>query len=862
MTKRYYLEYIKIINNQRLYEGMGISDIEISMNNKFFIGIVGENGSGKSSLLLELKPTANYSYIRNKVGKKIMRYKSYDGVSEIHINFIFEPDEGSVNGHNCKIYIRTIDNITGKLEDMNVSGGFNSGINIIHKLLGYNDNVAPLFNISDSDMFFAERTANGRITLMQKIINGLDDLKYIAGKYLDKNRAISTSLKATNKKLEGMGDRVLLENNLVALESRISVLNEEIENIILNISNNDINQDMITTSENKIKILNKQVKDIVDTIIPFYITNYNADTEYIFTSDRLKTDMEIKITESQITNLTTEQLQLESELSTVRIKETLDINFDAEEMEAVEKFFEGYSEEDLSRVSTYNIESIHTIKTLIDDLDRLICEFNFAVYDYDEVISTSPDESVSKGYRLIDYGKDLKERKESLEKKLIGAEYINNLVSVADKNKTCNINCDVIDRLREYDSDIITTISALDLLEEEMMETKAEFRRNEVLSTLASKYKKVREYYRSQLHLFRKYIPKFDFDTVLRNSNTKDLKVQIAFVKTEYEMYVKLLKLSEEKKYVDIINSMNTESIKLKIKRIDDIKNIINTLTESLKLLKNKKNNMDTLFQSLSIDIKGYDVIYILSKNLNAIKMDVESRRKEITKLNEDLEKDKTKLRMVLEGEDLKRMKRMEIDSCRNSINDIRDRLGGIKLLTTDSEKLTCISQEMSILTNIVSKKLLSKVISSFMFSLKDIANNLLFNANLPYEILVPIVSDTEFKIPILKTQSALVAPDISNTSKGERTITNMALTISCQDVIKLPYSVTCLDEVDAFLSQKRKAEFMSIINRCVNNAEKQIFCISHDYKFNIVNQGLGLIILKDGEAVEGADILYDFRKI
>lgn len=856
--KKYYLDYIEIFNNQRLYEGMGITEIKIPIKGRRLVGIVGENGSGKSSLLTEFQPTANYSYMRDMVGRKNMIYKSYDTTEEIHINFLFEPVNTSVNGHNCKIYIKRLDYNTNQSYDLNQSGGFNSGMECIHKLLGYSDNVAPLFNISDSDMFFAERTAGSRFVMIQKIINGLEDIKFIASKYLDKNRAVNTSLKATQKKLENLGDKVILENTLTSYEARIKELEIEYNDISNKIANLNISQEVINIKESRLKIWNKQLKDVND-IVTFYLNNYDAKSEYTFMNDRAHMTAELKLIESRVTEYNQERMALESELSTLRLKDKVDVDFSEEEYNKCIEFFKDYSEEELKRVSMYSLEQIMNIKAMIDEMDRLIQKFRFDVYDYDEVISlmNNTDAIRERNMELIDSARELHHANEELEKKLIGSSYVKELSRSIDTLE-CKLSCTLKERVLAYDSDIMSIITAIDDNEETMKHLKAEFNRNETLSGLAVEYQKSRKFYYSMKDLFDKYFERFDFDTVMRNSQTNNLKIQIALRKTEYETYMKMMKLKDDKRYVDMVNGLEKDNIKKKYNRIEELKTISDTLTETYKIMKSKLANMENILVNIGIDNRGYDIIYILSKNLQGIRTEIEERKDSINKLISEIEIDKANLRLVNEGETVKEEKRKNIEKLREEINDIRDKLGGIKLLSSDNERLTWIAQEMNILTNTVSKKLLSKVVSSFMIDLKEIANKTLRTANLPYEVLQPIVSDTEFKIPILKTQSALTAIDISNTSKGERTITNMALTISCQDVIHIPYTTTCLDEVDAFFSQRRRAEFMSIINRCVVEEDKQIFCISHDYKH--FTEPLGLIVLKDGTALEGAEILYDYR--
>lgn len=856
--KKYYLDYIEIFNNQRLYEGMGITEIKIPIKGRRLVGIVGENGSGKSSLLTEFQPTANYSYMRDMVGRKNMIYKSYDTTEEIHINFLFEPVNTSVNGHNCKIYIKRLDYNTNQSYDLNQSGGFNSGMECIHKLLGYSDNVAPLFNISDSDMFFAERTAGSRFVMIQKIINGLEDIKFIASKYLDKNRAVNTSLKATQKKLENLGDKVILENTLTSYEARIKELEIEYNDISNKIANLNISQEVINAKESRLKIWNKQLKDVND-IVTFYLNNYDAKSEYTFMNDRAHMTAELKLIESRVTEYNQERMALESELSTLRLKDKVDVDFSEEEYNKCIEFFKDYSEEELKRVSMYSLEQIMNIKAMIDEMDRLIQKFRFDVYDYDEVISlmNNTDAIRERNMELIDSARELHHANEELEKKLIGSSYVKELSRSIDTLE-CKLSCTLKERVLAYDSDIMSIITAIDDNEETMKHLKAEFNRNETLSGLAVEYQKSRKFYYSMKDLFDKYFERFDFDTVMRNSQTNNLKIQIALRKTEYETYMKMMKLKDDKRYVDMVNGLEKDNIKNKYNRIEELKTISDTLTETYKIMKSKLANMENILVNIGIDNRGYDIIYILSKNLQGIRTEIEERKDSINKLISEIEIDKANLRLVNEGETVKEEKRKNIEKLREEINDIRDKLGGIKLLSSDNERLTWIAQEMNILTNTVSKKLLSKVVSSFMIDLKEIANKTLRTANLPYEVLQPIVSDTEFKIPILKTQSALTAIDISNTSKGERTITNMALTISCQDVIHIPYTTTCLDEVDAFFSQRRRAEFMSIINRCVVEEDKQIFCISHDYKH--FTEPLGLIVLKDGTALEGAEILYDYR--
>lgn len=860
MSSKLFLDYFEIQNNQRIFAAMGLTEFKLDgLADKRLVGIIGDNGSGKTTLLKEFQPIAIYNYIENKIGRKIFIYKSSDNTVSYKFDFVFEP-KGD-NNHSCKIYVFKIDLITGITEELNSNGGYNSGIEKIGNILGYTSATEPLYYMSLKELFFTNKTFSERLVFVQKIINGLENLKQLSMNIADKNRHLNSVMKATAKKLEGLGDLVLYENQLKEHEARLLECENTLEELTTSIAKMNVTEESVIKMENSVNIFKKQLEDITSIIMSFYIKHYNGNKDFSFLDLKNKIKYEIDNIEFNNKKLLEEILSIENLLANIKMRDKITVDYTESEYNSLERYFSDYTKEDLNKINTYSIDEIYHVKNMINDITHTINKMRFDIFDFNDILANDETSVMNINASLFIRARELKDERAQLNEMITKSNVVVELSKLVDVNKSGCRECRVVERIFELDSDNDILVSRINSITEELEQLKYKAEYNELLIEVSGIYRKARDFYVSHSELIRKYISDFNFEDVIMRGNTDSLQFEIAQRSNEFNNNIRLMKIRESAKYEKVISEFQNNDIQTKKEKLESMKATLDANNKYLSEIVAKKSEMSALLSSLDVTKKGYDLMDYLNYTYTRLSSEVHGLKEQIGRMVGLLEEEKRKLELLKNQDITKMALKNEIVSKKDMINSIRDKVGSIRLLSSDMDKYGVLAEELAIVHNVTSKKLFSKVIKAFMNGLRDRANNFLEASKLQYRVEQPIIDENEFKIPILKLETGIQANDISMMSSGEEATNGMVLSMSCQDMMDIPYTTVCIDEVDGPLSVKNRVEFMSIIDRCSVEDGKQIFCVSHGDNFSMIKDNLSLIVLKGEKAIEGVNILYDYNQ-
>jgi len=265
---------------------------------------------------------------------------------------------------------------------------------------------------------------------------------------------------------------------------------------------------------------------------------------------------------------------------------------------------------------------------------------------------------------------------------------------------------------------------------------------------------------------------------------------------------------------IDKTTALATMATDLRTNQIDKLTNeISNTVVE--------KRRVKDLLNSLARDISTVSGITELRANLaRLVKQAYYSRDKSVTAIrNHHLEQAVAGLRSQL----------MDID---DQLKDNSDRL---HMLGRYQSELGVLNQREKILKTIIntlspSGGLIAKSISSFLNIFLDDINSIIFEVwDYPMEILACDIAedDLDYKFKVLVNNSEVVN-DISSTSAGMSEIINMAFKVVFCKYMGLTNFPLILDEFGRTFDASHRVKAYDTLDRTLSGMFSQIYIVSH----------------------------------
>lgn len=879
------LERIKLVNFIGIYLGTGLKEIEIdrkNSNNNLII-ILGENGSGKSSLINEITPLPlehlgprnSSRIISGETGIKELDLR-VDGFILYKIKIVYSPTKPT------KCYI--IKEIDGKEIDLNPNGNVESYLDVLEHELHMNKNYTNVGFLC----------GNGK------------NKNFVGMKPTERNNYISEWMPEIAEFLDAYK---LSTKILTKLKRDIDNYNKQIGNM----SSIDYELQLNYTNAS-LENLNKQLKEVEKQITE--LTAYNSQLEKYHRDSQKLNDLKIAFLD-RVHNINKRKSEFYNKWSDIELPDTSNI----QEFNNKKQYYSDYLKEIISRLNSIeesmNIlsDNISTSKSMLSTdyrISNMDINMIYNNIDCNKKILSDIDKSINDICEKYKLGID------ELKINALQISDINSIINIVD-NRFIQLNnlvgMDIIKDMDHLDKSITEKTERLNNLNEidKNLKDKLTLINNEI-------YKYEHSNIDTQILMKRpefcinkkcglveellKYLnPKDNLKDLYKDS--QDYQKQLIDNSVQIEEITNTLKSYKDSMhiYMEINDFMykNNEKIanlptpisELLVKepssiytRINEIKSIIQELTEFSTLVDKKddivKSNDDLeniknlVFTNNQLDakIKEYSSKYdtlkqekdkltqdyeLFSKQLtvyeNASDM-IEEYNNELTEINKEI-KDCLTIKKYLSQLNIVNYyynsnqdyinitlsnKATKLKSEIIELNKKRDEMTTFYVSKRQVEKMRNDLQDQFNKINILNKIWSPKVgypswkIDSFLSNLtvktnEDLTN--MWGAN-NLKIKDFKIDASDFNIVVMKDDVEIKDASLCSESETQTINTAISFSIVESNIDNNGYDILRLDELDMSLDQERRQSFIEMIrDRIEEMGVNSCFIISHNNRFD-----------------------------
>ena len=873
---------IKLVNFIGIYLGTGLKEFELdrSKSNNNIILIIGNNGSGKTSLISELTPlplehmgARNKSrIIPNTIGVKELDYL-VDNYVLYKIKIVYDPSK------TTKCYITK--HIDGKEIDLNPNGNVESYLDVIehelHMKKNYT-NVGFLCGNNDKKNFVAMSPTerNNYISEWMPEISEFLNAYKLTGKLLTK---LKKDIDNYNKQIGNISS--------INYELELNFLNSNIENVSKQIKEIDARIVQLNTYQEQ---LQKNVRDYRDL--------NDLKLKYIKNSDILR---------SRFDNLQKKYENLNSIDLNSNYEETLkkyETEFDQvkEKLSHTEQTINILSSEIASNESLLNKDEkindtdLETILSNVEQNKEILLSLNSSINEMQEKYANVSDEELKE---FDSQYNNLMTFLNTLDSKFL---YLNNFVSLDTIKNMEELTKNINIKQKEYEktNDIYeTTKNKLTVINNEIYKYEHNNLNDDILMkrpTFCAKHQcgiidEIMKYLNPKDNLGELYTTSKELqnDVIKYQENKenlenilKDFKRGIEYFKdildylyANNELISKLpaivneyllqepssiyIKMNEIKLLIKDLNEYSSLIIKRGDieKSIDDMNNIKSLVTTN-KMVQDKLNDLTSKYEiELQNKAKYVKLVTDLQNKINTyknIKELLQRRDDDFNAYNSDVEKTKQMKNALLELnkctyiynsnknyiDSILNVKKTEMEQELANLNKKRDEMTTFFISKRQIEKMRSEVQEQFNKINILNKIWSPKVgypswkIESFLNDLTIKTNddmNTMWGSNL--KIKEFLLDSSDFSIVMNRDGTEIKDASLCSGAETETVNTAISFSIIESNIANGGYDVLRLDEVDAALDETRRSSFIDMIQTRINNMNcDSCFIITHNGEF------------------------------
>lgn len=865
-----------------IYNGLNKKELTIDLTdllNKDIIIILGENGTGKSTLTSVLHPLPGTTDKRNKFiregkeGVKIIEYIRSDDVRYI-CKVVYSPTK---TGHTSKGFIKKI---YDKEEiELNPNGNISSYKEILFEELGVSDAILKLANQNDVckghvDMTSTERKINMSSFLPEDIYSHY--FSVVDKIYKDMKTRINVLVEALGR----MSDIDTLEKELNDVTIKINNLVEKRDKCIgkikefetrINILNKD--NDLDIKRKKLLKEINQFDKEL-DNIRDSMSNLYNKHLHYVLdlddTSKKItlliedfkkqinNNKMTLSILSNTMNNLKSRRNSILTDIESKKnILKDVSSNKSLNELKDILSDYKNrFNELDklISKLNTnltkddliYGYEIVSNIRSMIDRIRE---------NDYDDVeksVKKYDDKNNFKN-KLNNYYDEIQKLeidKVKLMSEITTLSKNSNMKDILDKRPDlCNIDdCPFIvnaqkwivieKKINDYNNKIYKIDEEIKSINKSIFEIEKIVMIQNMISELINDIKSKSiiisklpyndKYYKSEELLKTILNPNRlekcdDFDTFIEILEYQDEYNELKYEKIpNIETEVKILET--QGKYInntkDELSKLENDYESIKIE-IDNTNKNISDVQEQLEFREDLVSYLEKFYENKI----NYDELY---KNMK----DSCSELKELEKIINEIQKYYDKLKD-------KKLKLKEIDNELTPLTRKREVYKTEQLKILDhKQELASIEEDMfkcEIIRDSLSIKgdgIPVDALEYFMDTVRQNANTLLsstFDGSLYLEEFE--INSKDFIIPYKKNGDR--GMDVSFASSSERSFISLCLTLAIIEEIVSMYGIVILDEIDRGFSDNNKYKFINILGTQIRRVGiSQTFMITHNREY------------------------------
>lgn len=844
--------------------GSGVKDIDIDFTKcKGNITlIIGANGSGKTTLLEVLHPLPD-NHNMYLPGEECSKEFSYVSNGILYNLQVIYPVNRYRERTTTKAYIQKI--VNGISTELNPNGNVTSYKDCIYSEFKLDPNYLALTKLSLEDKGIVTKTPAERVKFVASIVKDTEVFTNIY-KTLNKRSSIFKSMiNNLVSKIDSIGSEENLIHTLSNIDNRIKLLSNRRDEFLKRLSQAEA---MVTQLDSDGQIQNRytelydqlsSVKEQIETITLFinkykvnpyetYIKDKKTCSEsYIaFQTDIAKLQSDLENAKSRLQILLKEK---EEDSNTLTIKvnkvKSLRSQYNFEEMfkqlkatkDRINNFIYMLNELGLTEDTTLTkdefILGLSTLKDIKSQID------SFRSFSYDDHVSSAIDyilSSASPLDELHDVELDICNLENLITDSKNIISYNTGLLSkeaILDKRPekckidTCPFIEDALDAMQSNPRKKIDEYS-IKLVEYEKKLDECEKRKTYLDSILA-------------------VIQSINIILRMINNNRTILdKLPNGYIFTDTKLFLDKLKSGSPFNEINDLYNYIDQANLFEQYRLD--KERLVRLESEYEIYKNRNSIID----EISSDIEK------LQSDLSTMVSDIEKINKEIFSMEAELQR-KVNISSIISGveskyaelerlEDNKRLFEEAIHSMANNIEAIELAVKDInainsEILNIDNElkpikderesikfsinKLKEYNEELAVFqakynkvevikrySNPTKEGIQKLFIDVYMGQTAAMSNELLsmfFDGKI--QLLDYDISDDQFRMPYINTESSIPSDDISSASGGESCMIALILSVALLQQSSTSYNILRLDEIDGTLDQSNRSMFMDLLH-------------------------------------------------
>lgn len=876
------IEYVKLRNYIGIYNGTGLTEIEVDFNDikvsKNIISLLsGENGSGKSTFMSTLHPFAS-----TMDGRTSIILPGMDGYKEIHISegdTVFKIEHHYHQQANGSIKMKSFfskkKRTDSKFKQLNPNGTVKSFKELVLKELDVDESFFKLARIGSDTAGFIDMTPAKRKEYLSMFLSEVD-------RYLSAYKVINTKYSAVNKNIKFVVDQInklededRLNDRKKNLTNQISVADEtktknqsHIDKNLGEIATLDPSNDLYNQYQVNLNKYNDKRKNVVVLTQSLEsarqefpdVTDFNDEINKLRVEEEsLKQRLEqhkknLHETKEEILELKNELFELQSQMDSFSIEKTVEeyqeliAHYTDKMNELIE--YRDNSKHLYEKYSNIDIMDLNVAQSRLDKIRKQI-DNSISKYSLDRI-------NEIKSFNVSGTSIEISQIKEAIrvaEDMLVNLRkdettYSSNLslVKVLDQRPSeCGIDsCPFIAKALEHSGDGVKLSEVRKEIEQLVNAISNHNKRLTSINDKVSLYYQLETIYQSNvedcLDIFKKLPHSEHFDG--------------------FENF--LLHLTKDKSMIDFSDIIDFKNVENDIAELDDKIIVLNGLMNNSKKMESVLKTLESNYEKTNAKLASTQIeqlsteeeIRIISNDLIVIvgevalfegiiekENEVKESKNEINELKTFLMSIKEKVQRIKdlkeENESLKQVVELntrQLSSLNKEMDEVKFNIEKLSEYKQRKKELDDNFNVLSTLRTALSttKGIPLLFIDVYLKKTKKIANELLeiiFKGKFYIEDFK--LTESDFFISVRKPDGELVE-DVTGASQGEKALISIALSFALIQQSLRKYNILCLDEMDATLDASNRRSFIDMIERQLKTmGVEQCFIISHNEAFD-----------------------------
>lgn len=853
--------------------------------------IIGPNGSGKSTIINALQPLPESAslYIDGEEGEKIIEYFCDDIIYVLRIVY---PVNGYRKRVQTKAFIKKIMS-DGTEFELNPNGNIGSYKDALYTEFKLDANFVSLSKLSMEDRGIVERAPNERKKYFGSMLEEVQVYNDINKAITKRSSVYKSMINSITAKIDNIGDREILNHELLSVENNMKNLQESIDYFTKIIADNESMIRVLdpdgSIQQNYAKLCTEQRRlesSINDVKIPLtrFSNKYPDINSTVLRIEDIKKaiqeiNMSISLNKDRLSDYLSSK---EEDYSVIKAKQqkldSLKSNFVVEDLKTrievlrsnIQRYLEIFDKIGIIDFNITKDEYIIGLNTLKQLQDMVITMRSFATQEsiLKSIEAIKYNTSVSSLKNVIDDKLDrLNKQKETLNNQL---SFYKGLLSTTDilskrpstcVDDTCPFIKNAVESLNQQPKENIERIEIeLDQLEKQIRETISEKNDIDIMVETYQYIDRILRSIQNNSSILSKLpngdifgnIDKF-LDSLINGSNFSEINSLYQYMqysnvfelyKNEKEELTKLeyeYKLHENK--IDIIEEIGKEleSLYEKIKDIDiKIEEYHNTLSS----LSQQKMAMEKELQNISSVKDLYEKLKELEERLEMVNSQItqsminmnqiQNNIKTINTANENLMANKSDIKPLQDRRDSIKFKLQQLEEYEKELDTFNQKYNIIEMIKKYS------SPTKGGIQMIFMKLYMGKTLE-----LTNILISYFFQGEL--QLLPYVINENEFRIPCKNINSSVINDDISSCSSAEKSMISMILSFALLRQCSTKYNILMMDEMDATLDQRNRANFIKVVDEIMEKLDvENCILISHSSEIDMSN--VDTILLQEKE--------------